>query len=99
MPSKRIEVRSGILYIRWPDDANKFAKMCKKIEKYLSEANKKITPKNEKEIDREFREKARNVFEDFFGKGSCLKTFGTDLPGYKGYTEFICRFDSLTKNW
>lgn len=99
MPNKKIKVRSGILYIRWPEDAEKFTKMCKKIGKYLSEANEKITPQNEKEVDREFREKARNIFEGFFGKGSCLKTFGTDLPGYKGYMEFIRKFSDTTKSW
>lgn len=99
MAKKRIKVNGGDIYINWPEDSEKFLAMYRRIQQYLSEANKKISCDNEKCIDLEFRKKASEEFDGFFGEGSCVKVFGSNMPGFRAFTEFIMKLEKLTEQW
>lgn len=99
MPRKSIDVMGGRIYINWPENSEKFLKMYKRIHQHLSEANEKVRLENEKVIDSEFRKKAAKEFDGFFGKGSCIKVFGTERPSYKAFVQFIEKFEILTREW
>lgn len=96
---KRINVMNGQISLRVPEDIPALMAtlddICEKLASYAG----KLTSKNEARVDGEFRKYAAKRFENFWGKGSCEKVFGTNLPGYKAYADFTEQIVKLIGEW
>lgn len=47
----------------------------------------------------EIRKILAGKFERIFGRGSCRKTFGTDIPSLAQISEFLDKLEPLLKGW
>ncbi len=96
---KIINVRNGQIALNVPEDVSELYVMLNNISEKTMESARIITKRNEKLVDQKLREYSAAEFEKFFGKGSCKKVFGTELPSYKAFAEFSEKICNLVKTW
>lgn len=96
---KTINVRGGQLSLNLPEDLPALHNMLNNILKKTKHSARIITKRNEKLVDQKLREYSAAEFEKFFGKGSCEKVFGTNLPSYKAFAQFTEKITDLVNQW
>lgn len=82
-----------------PEDLPALHNMLNNILKKTKHSARIITKRNEKLVDQKLREYSAAEFEKFFGKGSCEKVFGTNLPSYKAFAQFTEKITDLVNQW
>ena len=85
--------------MNFPGDLLALHNMMDNILKETKHSARIITKRNEKLVDQKLREYSAAEFEKFFGKGSCKKVSGTELPSYKAFAEFSEKICGLVESW
>lgn len=89
---KRIKVEGGCITVNL---ATFLPAICDFVE--TVEAIKPADGRKADEI--EIRKILAGKFERIFGRDSCRKTFGTDIPSLAQISEFLDKFEPLLKGW
>ena len=89
---KRIQVRNGCITVNL---ITFLPAICDFVETVEA-----IKPADGRKTDEmEIRKILAGKFEGMFGRDSCRKTFGTDIPSLAQISEFLDKFEPLLKGW